>query len=186
MQTAIALTFLNVVAEEEISLDELVIVLRQVMEAEGLPGFLRLLLQVLDELWALRATRQGQVAGQACCERPSYEIKDRVRRRIRTAAGRVDFLWRRLRCRHCHRQVIPMRHWLGLKRWQSKTGELERVVLEVVSEQSYRRGSRHLKVGGGDSGAQKHGASVGGAKSVRRVGLAPGPVGQFDGRWHGL
>jgi hypothetical protein len=42
--------------------------------------------------------------------------------------------------------LIPLREFLGLARYQSKTSELEKVVTEVVSEQSYRRTTRHLDI----------------------------------------
>ena len=144
MQTGIALTFLSVVAEEQFSLDELVLCVRQVMEQKGVPGMLRLILELLDELWAIRATRQGQLPGEPCCASPRYEIKDRVERQLRTSVGTVDFKWRRLRCRACKKHLVPMRRWLALQPWQSKTHELERLVVEVVSQQSYRRSSEHL------------------------------------------
>ena len=48
MQTGIALTFLSVVAEEQFSLDELVLCVRQVMEQKGVPGMLRLILELLE------------------------------------------------------------------------------------------------------------------------------------------
>ena len=42
-------------------------------------------------------------------------------------------------------KVIPLKKFLGLEAYQSKTAELEKTVVEVVSEQSYRRSSSHLK-----------------------------------------
>lgn len=144
MQTGIALTFLSVVAEEQFSLDELVLCVRQVMEQQGVPGMLRLILELLDELWAIRATRQGQLPGEPCCASPRYEIKDRLERQLRTSVGRVDFKWRRLRCRACNKHLVPMRRWLTLQPWQSKTHELEKLVVDLVSQQSYRRSSQHL------------------------------------------
>jgi hypothetical protein len=104
MQTGIALTFLSVVAEEQFSLDELVLCVRQIMEEKGVPGMLRLILELLDELWAIRATRQGQLPGERCCASPRYEIKDRLERQLRTSVGTVEFQWRRLRCRACQKQ----------------------------------------------------------------------------------
>lgn len=144
MQTGIALTFLSVVAEEQFSLDELVLRVRGIMEEKGVPGMLRLILELLDELWAIRATRQGQFPGERCCASPRYEIKDRLERQLRTSVGTVDFKWRRLRCRACKKHLVPMRRWLALQPWQSKTHELERLVVDVVSQQSYRRSSEHL------------------------------------------
>ncbi len=144
MQTTVALTLHAILAEEQLSLDELVLVLRKVMHEEGLPGLLRLILEVADELWSIQACRHGQLPGARCCEQPQWEIKDRVERRIRTSGGVVRFSWRRLVCRHCQKQVVPLRRRLRLERWQSKTNELERVVVETVAEQSYRRSTNHL------------------------------------------
>jgi hypothetical protein len=39
-----------------------------------------------------------------------------------------------------------LRQFLGLERYQSKTSELERVVVETVSEQTYRRSSDHMRL----------------------------------------
>ena len=41
--------------------------------------------------------------------------------------------------------LLPLRSFLGLEPHQAKTSELEKTVVEVVSEQSYRRSSKHLK-----------------------------------------
>ena len=54
--------------------------------------------------------------------------------------------WRRLRCRNCGRTIIPLRKFLGLEPYQSKTAELEKMVTEVISEQSYRRSCIHLDI----------------------------------------
>lgn len=144
MQTTVALTLHAVLAEEQLSLDELVLALRKVFHEEGLPGLLRLILEVADEWWSIKACRQGELPGVHCCGQAQWEIKDRVERRIRTSGGVVRFSWRRLVCRHCRKQVVPMRRRLRLERWQSKTSELERVVVETVADQSYRRSTNHL------------------------------------------
>jgi hypothetical protein len=44
---------------------------------------------------------------------------------------------------------VPLREFLGVDRYQSKTLELEKLVTEIVSEQSYRRSSSHLEIIGG-------------------------------------
>jgi hypothetical protein len=144
MQTTVALTLHTILAEEQFSLDELVIALRKVVHEEGMPGLLRLILEMADELWAIRACREGKLPGAPCCEKAKWEVKDRVERRLRTSGGVVQFNWRRLVCKACRKQLVPLRQWLRLERWQSKTNELERVVVETVAEQSYRRSTNHL------------------------------------------
>lgn len=144
MQTTIALTLHAILAEEQFSLDELVLGLRKVIQEQGMPGVLRLIVEMADELWAIRACREGKLPGPGCCEKAKWQIKDRVQRQLRTSAGVVRFNWRRLECQCCGKQTVPTRQRLGLERWQSKTSELEQVVIETVADQSYRRSTNHL------------------------------------------
>ncbi len=62
-----------------------------------------------------------------------------------TSCGELSFPWTRVRCKNCGKSKIPLRDFLGLESYQTKTSELERIVAEVVSEQSYRRTSQHLE-----------------------------------------
>jgi hypothetical protein len=146
MQSIIALEVLASVSESGFSLDELVLATRHLFEREGMAGLIGLVLRLLDENLTLRL-RQNQANWRptGCCGQPDYELQDQPERRFRTSAGQVHLRWRRLRCRACGRSTIPLREFLGLQAYQSKTGELEKTVMEVVSEQSYRRTSRHLE-----------------------------------------
>jgi hypothetical protein len=56
--------------------------------------------------------------------------------------------WTRLRCGGCGSSFIPLREFLSVKKFERKTTELEKVVADVVSEQSYRRTAKHLKIVG--------------------------------------
>src|SRR6185369_5295079 len=107
MQTTVALTLHAILAEEQFSLDELVITLHKVLHEEGMPGLLRLILEMADELWAIRACRDGKLPGPACCDKAKWEIKDRVERQLRTSGGVVRFKWRRLLCKACRKQLVP-------------------------------------------------------------------------------
>jgi len=145
MQELIAAELLAATSNEGFSLDELVLQLRQCMTEEGLPAILRLILELVDESLALaHVTGRAQPARTCPCGHDRYELKDRQDRRLRTCLGTVLLRLRRLCCRACRKIFVPMRALLRLERWQSKTGELERIVVEVMSEQSYRRGSAHL------------------------------------------
>jgi transposase-like protein len=64
---------------------------------------------------------------------------------MRTSTCQLHFRWRRLRCSQCGRTFIPLRQWLGLERWQRKTTALEKLVIETVCDQSYRRSTQHLE-----------------------------------------
>jgi hypothetical protein len=145
MQNIITLEVLSAVSENGFSLDELVFQTRELFETQGLAGFVSLLLRLTDERICM-----GIVQGKSkhyppgCCSEPRYEYQGSLSRQFRTSVGTVLIRWRRLRCCSCGRTTIPLRDFLDLDPYQSKTLELEKMVTEIVSEQSYRRSSRHL------------------------------------------
>jgi len=147
MKRSIALDVGTLLAEDGFSLDELVIKTKELFDREGLAGFLSIILELVDaHLCQTLIHGTDGWRRRPCCEQPSYELDRRVGRRLRTSVGTVKLSWRRLRCTHCGRSFLPLREFLGLDRYQSKSHELERVVTEVVSEQNYRRTTRHWEL----------------------------------------
>jgi hypothetical protein len=145
MQSTLQLEVAACLAEDGFSLDELVIETRRLFETEGMAGLIGLILRLVDELICRRLVTGERVGNlQGCCERPGYEYKDFLERTFRTSAGKVKILWHRLRCKVCGVCWIPLRTFLGIEPYRRKTSELEKLVAEVMSEQSYRRGSDHL------------------------------------------
>lgn len=146
MQSIIALEVLTSLSKNGFSLDELVISARELFSEKGIPGLIGLLLQLLDENLSLQLRQDPSPDFlPKCCDQPHYVFLDRRHRQFRTSGGLVKINWRRLRCTCCNKTVVPLREFLGLNAYQAKTQELEKTVVEVVSEQSYRRGSRHLE-----------------------------------------
>lgn len=145
MQDIITLKVLSTISENGFSLDELVFQTRELFEKEGLAGFVGLILRLADEKICMQIVQGKPVYNQvACCSEARYEYQGSLSRRFRTSVGTVAIKWRRLRCCNCGRTSIPLRDFLGLDRYKSKTSELEKMVTEIVSEQSYRRSSNHL------------------------------------------
>lgn len=147
MQHSLYVEIVSCLADDGFSLDELVLRTKELFEQEGMPGFVGLLLMLFDEQLVRRLLAGAVVPGvPPCgCGHPRWELCAVEPRRMRTSIGAVAFQWRRLRCPACGRSVIPLREVLRLDRYQSKTAELERLVAEIVSEQSYRRTTNHLK-----------------------------------------
>jgi len=145
MQNIIAMEVLSATSEKGFSLDELVFRTKELFEKEGLAGFVGLILRLADEKICMNMI-QGNIKYnmRSCCSNPQYEHHDLSDRQFRTSVGKVIIRWRRLKCINCGRTIIPLREFLGLERYQSKTSELEKMVTEIVSEQSYRRSSSHL------------------------------------------
>jgi hypothetical protein len=146
MQNIITIEVLSATSEKGFSLDELVFRTKELFEKNGLAGFVGLILRLADEKICMNMV-QGKMkhTGQSCCSDPRYEHHGLSDRQFRTSVGRVMIRWRRLKCTSCGKTIIPLRQFLGLEIYQSKTSELEKLVTEIVSEQSYRRSSNHLE-----------------------------------------
>jgi len=146
MQNIIAMEVLSATSEKGFSLDELVLRTKELFETEGLAGLVAVILQLVDERICMNMVQSKIKHNErSCCSRPQYEHHDLSDRQFRTSVGKVMIRWRRLKCTNCGKTVIPLREFLGLELYQSKTSELEKLVTEVVSEQSYRRSSNHLE-----------------------------------------
>ena len=145
MQNIIAMEVLSAVSEKGFSLDELVFQTRELFEKKGLAGFVGLILRLTDErLCREMVQKKTKHDRPACCSEPRYEYQGLLCRQFRTSVGTVAMRRRRLRCCNCGRTNIPLRDFLGLAPYQSKTSELEKIVTEIVSEQTYWRSSSHL------------------------------------------
>jgi hypothetical protein len=145
MQNIIAMEVLSATSEKGFSLDELVFKTKELFEKEGLAGFVGLILRLADEKICMNMVH-GKIkhSDQSCCSSPQYEYHGQSNRQFRTSVGKVMIRWRRLKCTGCGKTLIPLRGFLGLELYQSKTSELEKIVAEIVSEQTYRRSSSHL------------------------------------------
>ncbi|HDL85446.1 MAG TPA: hypothetical protein ENH11_03835, partial [Candidatus Acetothermia bacterium] len=110
MQNRLYMELVGSLSEEGFSLDELVVKVKDLFETEGMAGIVGLLLSLFDEHLCA-----GLVCGEAvwqpepCCETPRYELHKRSKRQFRTTIGTIRIEWRRLRCVHCGRTMIPLR-----------------------------------------------------------------------------
>ena len=147
MQHILYMEILGCLSEQGFSLDELVIKTKSLFEEKGMSGFIELLLKLLDESICIGLlTGVSRWKPESCCPEPIYDSHGRRPKEFRTSVGVLKIDWHRLRCRNCGKVLIPLREFLGLKAYQSKTSELEMIVADVISEQSYRRTSRHLSL----------------------------------------
>lgn len=131
--------------KEGFSLDELVIETKRMFEAEGMAGFINVIAMLLDLIVVPPLLGHWESAESNCCDKAHYSVHQREAKSLRTSAGLLSLLWTRIRCVACGKTFIPLRGYLNLEPHQRKTSELEKIVAEVVSEQSYRRSSQHLE-----------------------------------------
>ena len=120
------------------SFDELIKESKELFEREGVPGFIRVLLIFIDQFVINQWYHQH---GKQCCESPEFRRAGKKSKNLLTTIGHVCFEWTRLRCNNCGKTHSPLKDFFELGTYQTKSGELEKMCLEVVSEDSYRKGT---------------------------------------------
>lgn len=149
MQQKITLGCLaNLPLKDGFSLDELVLETRRMFDEEGMSGLVNVLVQLLDLIVYPPLLGRWEKTEASCCKHAHYVVHSRESKSVRSSAGLLNLLWTRIRCVGCGRSFVPLRGYLNMEPHQRKTSELEKIVAEVVSEQSYRRTSQHLKTVG--------------------------------------
>lgn len=124
-------------SESGFSLDEMVIRLKELFESEGFPGILKLIIGLVqDKLIA------DSIAGRkdwGCCDSPKYVLNGGYPRSLKTSLGKVAMNWFRLKCNNCGGDIVPLKLFMGIEKHQYNSGELEQLVIDAVSKDSYRR-----------------------------------------------
>ena len=137
--------FADLPLKEGFSLDELVIETRRMFDEEGMEGLVNVIVLLLDMIVHPPLLGKWAKAESNCCGHAHYVVHSQESKSMRSSAGLLNLLWIRIRCGGCGKSFIPLRGYLNLEPHQRKTSELEKIVAEVVSEQSYRRSSQHLE-----------------------------------------
>ena len=123
------------------SLDELVLKLKKLFDSEGFSGLLELLINLTQEKLLLSSNRRW-----CKCDSSDYILNGSYPRKVKTCVGVLNLTWRRLKCKCCKASnIVPLKSFLGIKSHQYKSNELERLVMDGVTKDSYRRFNGEFK-----------------------------------------
>ena len=133
-------------AENGFSLDELVKKLSDAFENKAFSEILKMNLQLTQEVLMHRIFNNSCCLH--CCADGHLMLNGSFKRRIRTSLGEFKMDFWRVRCSKCGKTFAPLAKFIGLKRYQTKTNELEKLVIEAVSGTNYRRAIKDLEQAG--------------------------------------
>jgi hypothetical protein len=125
------------------SLDELILEAENLFNNEGIPGFVGALLSFIDRLVmdSYKSSREVKFCNS------TYLVKSgRRNKTIYTRLGKLAFQWGVLRCKYCHKVFYPLRDFLGIDKYKKLTNEFEKLCLEIVSRESFRKSTETLKI----------------------------------------
>lgn len=124
-------------SEQGFSCDELVYKLKELFESKGFPGIIELILSLTQETLIVD-TLEGKRTWCDCSD-PDYKMNGSYSRKLKTSLGQIKMCWRRVKCKHCSVEHIPLKTFLGIKKHQYKSNELEQLVIDAAVKDSYRR-----------------------------------------------
>ena len=125
-------------SEEGFSLDELIFELKKLYEDKGFPGFLELILKFVQERLIVESVIDKK-GNWGCCDNPSYSLNGGYNRKLKTSLGSLSMRWLRVKCSNCGKTLVPLKEFIGVRKHQYKSDELEKLIIESVAGNSYRR-----------------------------------------------
>jgi hypothetical protein len=139
MQVNVSASIWCCLSESGFSLDELVIKLKKLFESEGFPGILKLILEVTQEQLIAESITKAESRSWGCCDGPEYVLNGQYSRGMKTSLGKIVMNWRRVKCKSCNKDLVPLKQFMGVSKHQYKSGELEQLVIDAAQKDSYRR-----------------------------------------------
>ena len=133
-------------------LDELVYRMEELANEKAFPELLRTIILVVDENLRLTVMLKNRLPAKCSCtcDSPDLVLDGYMPRKIRTRLGIVDLpRITRVKCKHCGKTFVPLTLMCGLEKHQTKSNELEKLVLEQCAQESYRVATGNIFVGGG-------------------------------------
>lgn len=132
------------------SLDELVCKMKELFERKGFPEIIRQFLMLFDEVIKIKAMQSKDVPFRCKCGECRFVLDGKRDRTIRTSLGTLKLAgMTRLKCKSCGDTLVPLMEICGIDRYQTKTGELEKIVLEQCTQTSYRRAAATIRTASG-------------------------------------
>ena len=144
MQLEYTLNFGICQAENGFSLDEFVTNLSDAFEHKEFGVILKTHLQMVQEISMYRIFRDKENQ-MRCCPDGHLTLNGHFNRHLRTSIGEFDMTITRVKCSKCGKTFAPLLKLLDLRPYQTKSNELEKLVIEAVADTSFRRGVKNLE-----------------------------------------
>lgn len=128
----------SAISLKDFSFSQLITAVKSLFDTEGTPGLVKVLVVLIE--------RMLLNSGVECphCKCNKHQVNNKQDRRIKTSIGEVTLSLTRVLCGGCKRTFVPFSQLLDLDRYSRKSREFEKVSLETITNQSFRRASKNL------------------------------------------
>jgi hypothetical protein len=123
---------------KDFSFSQLIIETKKLFDTEGIPGFIKMLVIIIENM----LIKNGVECPRCQSEKSHFHSKQD--RKLKTTIGEVNLSLSRLKCVACKKTFMPFYQLMDLNRYSRKSREFEKLSLETVTDQSFRRSSKNL------------------------------------------
>lgn len=124
---------------KDFSFSQLIVAVKNLFDTEGIPGLVKVLVVLIEQM----LIRSGVECPH--CNSNHLHRHSEKDRRIKTSIGEVVLTLSRLACVKCKKTFVPFNQLLDLDKYSRKSREFEKLSLETVTNQSFRRSASNLK-----------------------------------------
>ncbi len=120
------------------SFSQLIIEVKRLFDVEGVPGFVKMMVILVENMLIK--------SGVECprCKSNKLQLHGKSEKKMKTSIGCVDLVLTRMRCTACKKTFSPMMGLFDVDRFSRKSREFEKLTLETVTNQSFRRSAKNL------------------------------------------
>ncbi|MBL7554674.1 MAG: hypothetical protein JNM24_02545 [Bdellovibrionaceae bacterium] len=123
---------------KEFSFSQLIVAVKNLFDTEGVPGLVKVLVTLIEQM----LIRSGVECPH--CKSNEFHRHSEGHRRVKTSIGEVMLTLSRLVCMKCKKTFVPFNRLFDIDPYARKSREFEKLSLETVTNQSFRRSAKNL------------------------------------------
>ena len=121
------------------SFSQLILEVKRLFDCEGIPGFVKMMVILVEGLLI-----KSQVTECPRCSSDKLQMHGKCGKKMKTSIGCVDLILSRMKCTACKKTFSPMMRLFDVDPFSRKSREFEKLTLETVANQSFRRSAKNL------------------------------------------
>lgn len=134
----LTMLFSSEISLKDFSFSQLIIAVKELFDTEGVPGFVKALMTLIEH----RVIKSGVACPH--CESVKFHLHGKAEKQLKTSIGIVYLTLARVICLECKKTYSPMMKLFDVDQYSRKSREFEKLVLETITQQSFRRASKNL------------------------------------------
>lgn len=138
LSNQLSMLFSAEISLKDFSFSQLIVAVKKLFDTEGIPGFVKALVILIENL----VIKSGLQCPHCLSEK--FHLHGKTEKQLRTSIGIVHLVLIRVRCGQCNKTYSPMMKLFDLEQYSRKSREFEKLALETITQQSFRRASKNL------------------------------------------